>query len=103
MSVPLAAIFGRTYIRVKRIQAENGGLSKTEKLALQESLGKQMDLQQRVEALENIIISMDKEILSLHGYTHELHKSPQEQVKRLSHELRNQIAVTKQNGQVTQS
>jgi len=66
MSVPITGIVAGTYLQIKKLSLKQG-LTSEDKSLLMKSLQENNDLKSRVENLENIITSMDKEILALYG------------------------------------
>ncbi|TAF64922.1 MAG: hypothetical protein EAZ55_09680 [Cytophagales bacterium] len=71
-SLPILGVLSSTYLKALKLKAQantSQGLTNEDKKLLYNALHKNEDLQKRIENLEIIITSMDKEILALQGQT----------------------------------
>ena len=89
--IPVTAIVGGIYadIRGKELKAKiaSGNFSNEDKEQIKQVLVKNKELTERVEILEAIITSMDKEILALKASDNP--NENQEKVKALSNKMKN--------------
>lgn len=65
LSIPIIAIVGYYYTRIKELELNKKGISEKDLEILQKIGEENEQLRQRVENLEQIITSMDKELLAL--------------------------------------
>jgi phage shock protein B len=64
--IPIVAIIGAYIVKIIKIRSEsNQGLSSEDKKRLDMLVAQNADMQERVENLETIITSLDKELLAL--------------------------------------
>ena len=64
-SIPLAAIIGNYYLKVQKLKL-GGNLSREDVLLLKKTIEENQDLRKRVENLEDIITSLDTNLLDNH-------------------------------------
>lgn len=64
MSIPLSAIIGSYYIKIKKLKAQ-GGLSEDDMQRIQGVLRENKDLKERVNNLETIVTEMDAQLRQL--------------------------------------
>jgi hypothetical protein len=65
-SIPLSAIIGSFYLKSQKLKLQNkSGLANEDLLLLKRSLESNQNVQERLQNLETIITSLDKEILAL--------------------------------------
>lgn len=85
--IPLSAVGGGFYLASLRIKAKmHKGLDEKEKQAISMMMKENSEIKQRVENLESIITSMDKEILALKEVDETLLN--QQKVKSLSDKMK---------------
>lgn len=65
LSIPIVAIVGYYYTRIKEIEFNKKGLSEKDLEILRKTSEENEQLRQRVENLEQIITSLDKDLLAL--------------------------------------
>ncbi len=65
LMIPISAIVGGYWVKIKKMELEKNSLSPETTQKLQRVLEQNEQLRQRVENLEAIITSLDKELLAL--------------------------------------
>lgn len=65
LMIPISAIVGGYWVKIKKMELEKNSLSPETTQKLQKVLEQNEQLRQRVENLEAIITSLDKELLAL--------------------------------------
>ncbi|MCS6796436.1 MAG: hypothetical protein NZ516_10795 [Raineya sp.] len=88
LSIPLVAIIGHYYVKIKRIELEKNNISDKDRQNIDFLLQENEKLRQRVENLEQIITSIEPDLLSLRPYQKE--DNLQKQVEELARKLRNE-------------
>lgn len=87
--VPISAILGGFYYAVQKMkykQMGDGGMTQEDKLLMAAVLKENAEIKQRLQNLESIITSMDKEILALKTFDDE--NINQQRVKELSDKMK---------------
>ncbi|PKQ68274.1 Phage shock protein B [Raineya orbicola] len=87
-SIPLVAIIGGYYVKLRRMELEKGGVSEKDRKNIDFLLQENERLRQRVENLEQIITSIEPDLLSLRPLQKE--NDLQKQVEELARKLRNE-------------
>lgn len=87
-SIPLVAIIGRYYIKIKQMELEKGGVSEKDRKNIDFLLQENELLRRRVENLEQIITSIEPDLLSLRPLQKE--NNLQKQVEELARKLKNE-------------
>ncbi len=85
LSIPIVAIMGNYFLQIQKLKHSQGFNDKDKKL-LETTLEANTDIKTRLENLEAIITSMDKEILALHASDNA--KLNQKKVEDLAKELK---------------
>ncbi len=85
LTVPLVAIIGYYYTRIKEIEFNKKGFSEKDLEILRKVTEENKELRQRVENLEQIITSLDKDLLALRppSNTQTLQQQVEEIVRKL--------------------
>lgn len=65
MSIPLSAIIGSYFMKYKKMQLDQGGLTNEDKLKIDKIVNENQQLRERVGNLESIVTTFDKELLML--------------------------------------
>lgn len=84
-SIPIIAILGHYYLKAKKMDDDKQGMSNKDLDILKQVSKENEVLKQRVENLEQIITSLDKDLLALkpHNNNDDLAKQVAELVKKL--------------------
>lgn len=85
-SIPIIAIVGYYYTRIKEMELNKRGISEKDLEILRKISEENEQLRQRVENLEQIITSLDKDLLALRPQTST--QSLQQQVEELVRKLK---------------
>ena len=86
LSIPIIAIVGYYYMRIKELELSKKGISEKDLEILQKISEENEQLRQRVENLEQIITGMDKELLALRPQNNT--QSLQQQVEEILRKLK---------------
>lgn len=85
-TIPIVAIVGHYYVKLKKMDLERNALSEKQCQKIDFLLEENAKLRQRVENLEQIITSLEPELLSIKPYAKE--ENLQKQVEELARKLR---------------
>ncbi|KOY85275.1 hypothetical protein AD998_03100 [bacterium 336/3] len=85
LSIPIVAILGSYYVKLKQMELDKSKVSDKDLDILKQVSKENEALKQRVENLEQIITSLDKDLLALkpHNNNDDLAKQVAELVKKL--------------------
>ena len=88
LSIPLSAIIGAYILKYKRMQLDKGGLTNEDKLKIDKILNENQQLRGRVENLESIVTTFDKELLMLKTADDNETDKIQKQISELAQKLK---------------
>ena len=88
MFIPLSAVIGSYFLKYKRMQLDRDGLTNEDKLKIDEILVENQQLRGRVENLESIVTTFDKELLMLKASDDNETEKIQKQIAELSQKLK---------------
>ena len=87
-SIPLAAIIGSYILKCKKLEFDKGGLTNDDKLKIDKILNENQQLRGRVENLESIVTTFDKELLMLKASDDNETEKIQKQISELAQKLK---------------
>ena len=87
-SIPLSAIIGSYVMKYKKMTLEGGGLTNEDKLKIDKILNENQQLRGRVENLESIVTTFDKELLMLKASDDNETEKIQKQISELAQKLK---------------
>lgn len=87
-SIPLAAVIGSYAIKYKKLLLDQGGITNEDKLKIDKILNENQQLRGRVENLESIVTTFDKELLMLKASDDNETEKIQKQISELAQKLK---------------
>lgn len=87
-SIPLAAVIGSYAIKYKKLILDQGGLTNEDKLKIDKIVNENQQLRGRVENLESIVTTFDKELLMLKASDDNETEKIQKQISELAQKLK---------------
>ena len=87
-AIPLAAVIGSYFIKYKKLMLDQGGLTNEDKLKIDKILNENQQLRGRVENLESIVTTFDKELLMLKASDDNETEKIQKQISELAQKLK---------------
>lgn len=76
LSIPIVAIVGHYYLKLKEMESKSKGFSQKDEDTLKKIIAENQELKERITNLEEIVTSLDKDLISLSNTTlkNKLHK-----------------------------
>lgn len=87
-SIPLAAVICSYAIKYKKLLLDQGGLTNEDKLKIDKIVNENQQLRGRVENLESIVTTFDKELLMLKASDDNETEKIQKQISELAQKLK---------------
>jgi len=69
LSIPIVAIVGHYYLKLKEMESKQKGLSQKDEDIITKLIAENQELKERIGNLEEIVTSLDKDLISLHSKT----------------------------------
>lgn len=88
VSIPLIAVLGSYILKYKKLILDQGGLTNDDKLKIDKIVNENQQLRGRVENLESIVTTFDKELLMLKASDDNETEKIQKQISELAQKLK---------------